>query len=142
MVTRRSVSKKIKKIVKRVAVALSTTDVVTTIHTMTDPGTLKRVIANISCGVDTFAADQATQWGFCITKGGEAVPSLANIESEETRWLVYGAGLSRAQTDPLIIALDSKIQRKTKPGDVLSFIALQGSAGYHVGSITIFIDQT
>lgn len=145
MVTYSTKKKKIRKVCAFMTADLAAgSDATDTIHTMTDPGTIKRLIINAGIGVDTFANDETVQWGICLTKAGETLPTLANIESEENRWLIYECSLAVQQSDNggYVAKLDSKTQRKVKDGDVLTFVCKTDSVGKLRGSATIFIDES
>lgn len=138
-------NKKYRKVVK-----LATSDMAAaadqsvTIHTVTDPGTTKRIIIDMSMGQDAQAADNRTFWGLCITKPGETLPAIADMESQENRWLAIGGGLAVAQSDQggMKVYRDMKIQRKVKDGDVISLVTNTTTVGRQDGTITVFIDET
>lgn len=147
MPTRRSRPKKIKKVVEKLANGVGAAQSELAIHTIENPSTTKRFIVDFDLGQDeaTTVDDDDYSWGICITNPGETIPSLSNIESEEARWLVYGAGLARDQGvngTPVHVYRDLKIQRKVKDGEVITFVAEQTRDGFVAGSITVFIDET
>ncbi len=143
--TKRRVSKKMRKVTKNVNGAnAGATNVFDTIHNVTDPGTLKRVILQFDMGSDAIANDEEYTWGVCLTNVGETLPDLTAIETQEDRWLVVGGGLAQTQSDGggTNIHLDSKIQRKMKAGQILTLVTRLTTAGFHNGYCTIFIDET
>lgn len=145
MVIRRTKPKKIRKVIANCGGDLAAaTDLASTIHTVTDPGTLKRVIIRGSFGEDAFAADDAVRWGLCLTRAGETLPDTGNFASEEYRWLAFGGGLAVQQSDGGGYQLneDMKIQRRMKDGDVLSCVLYQTTVGRANYTVTIFIDET
>ncbi len=144
MAQKRSSVKHIRKVIKKLEAAIAAaTDVAVTIHTFTDPGTTKRIILDGSIAPDAFVNDHLIESGLCITSPGETLPALADVEAEENRWLLLKGGLTTSQTvGAFSLAVDSKIQRKVKDGDILSLVSRSTGAGHQAGFATVFVDET
>lgn len=142
MVTRTK-AKKIRKVIARGSGALAAdTDSASTLHTVTDPGTTKRIILTAAVQEDAYAAGDVYRVGICITRPGETLPDTDNIASEENRWIFYEEGLASDGTWDPNRHLDMKIQRKVKDGDVISLVKYSTTAGDFGFCSTIFIDET
>ncbi len=143
MPVRRTRPKKIRKVVKILDDALAAaTQVNETLHTVTDPSTTKRFLVNLGIGEDGFGNNDYMRWGLCITAPGETVPTLADVETEENRWLLFEQGIAQGQAVGQNINRDTKIQRKVKDGDVITIAMETKTVGHCLGSVTIFLDET
>lgn len=144
MVVRRSKPKKIRKVIENeVGALVAVTDKAVTLHTVTDPATTKRFIGRITTHSDGHAASDVVNVGMCITSPGETLPTIANVEAEENRWIWFDGMLTVANTvGPQVFDFDMKIQRKVKDGDVISLVIKQTDAGDYSAVVTLFLDET
>lgn len=142
MVTYRK-PKKIRKVIEIGNNPLAAgTDATHTIHTVTDPGTTKRIIVTVDAQEDSYTAADVYAVGICITRAGETLPTVANVESEEYRWVWFEYHNASEKGDAIRIHRDMKIQRKVKDGDIISIVKNQTAAGDSAHSVTLFIDET
>lgn len=144
MVVKRSKPRKIKKVTYyNSEVTAAQTEESETIHTIENPSTTKRMIFDLDLVCPDVPTDGGYwKFGLCITRPGETLPQLANINSEETRWLYFTAGIENVTDNVVHIERDLKIQRKVKDGDVLSLVIITRDIAYYSFAGTVFIDET